>query len=498
MREAGVLLHPTSLPGDGPCGDLGAGADRFLDWLADAGCTLWQVLPLVPPGAGFSPYDSPSATALGTHLLSLDRLVADGLLGADALADRPQSPHRVDVDALERWHAPLVRRAARRLAADDPAAVDAFAAAHPGLEEWALFDALRGAFAVEGWQDLPPALARRDPDALERARAENAGAIRASLAAQLLVHRQWARVRAAAHARGVRVVGDVPIFVSGGSADVWAWRHLFRGAEGDDGRWRPDPVTGVPPDYFSPRGQRWGNPHYAWEAHQAEGFAWWRRRIGSVFEHCDLVRVDHFRGFAAAWEVPAGAPDATHGAWAPAPGRALFQALQAELGDLPLIAEDLGIITPDVEALRDELGLPGMKVLQFAFGGTDDHAFLPHTWAHPRWVAYTGTHDTDTAIGWYRSATAREQHRYRVYCGRDGSEPGWDLVRLAWSSVAGMAIAPVQDVLGLDGAWRMNVPGLARGNWTFRAPDLPAGSAARLRELTGAYGRLPPGARADG
>ena len=498
MRAAGILLHPTSLPGDGPCGDLGRGADRFLDWLASAGCTLWQVLPLVPPGAGFSPYDSPSATALGTHLLSIEDLVSEGLLDNRALDHRPQAGFRVDVHAVQEWKRPRIDEAADALAQRSPDAIAAFADERPWMRTWALYEALRHALHVDSWQDFPAPLRDREPRALKKANKTHQHGIQRALAAQLLVHRQWARVRQEAARRGIRIVGDVPIFVSGGSCDVWANRALFRGGNtGPAGRWRADPVTGVPPDYFAPLGQRWGNPHYNWPAHQADDFRWWRQRIRAVLDHCDIVRIDHFRGFAAAWEISADAPDATAGSWREAPGAALFAALKSELGGLPFIAEDLGIITPDVEKLRDDLGLPGMKVLQFAWGGTNQHTFLPHTWPSRRWVAYTGTHDTDTAVGWYQSATSREQHRMRVYCGRDGSEPGWDLVRLAWASVADMAIAPFQDVLGLDAAWRMNVPGEVDGNWTFRAPELPIWAAERLRGMAEAYGRFPESEQDD-
>lgn len=497
MRAAGILLHPTSLPGPGIAGDLGRGVDRFLDWLQSAGCTLWQVLPLVPPGAGFSPYDSPSATALGTHLLSLDLLVEDGLLPAAALDGRPAPGWRLDTSLVEGWKQPRIDQAADAFVARDPGALVAFAAEHPWVEDWALYVALRTAHDADGWQDFPAAVRDRRPPALAAARQTHAAAIRRAIAAQVLVHRQWARVRTEARRRNIQIIGDVPIFVSGGSCDVWVHRQLFRGEvvpHGPSGmpRWRANPVTGVPPDYFSPLGQRWGNPHYDWPAHEAEGFAWWLGRLRSVLAHCDLVRIDHFRGFAAAWEISADAPDATQGSWQEAPGAALFSAVEEALGGLPYIAEDLGVITPDVEALRDGLELPGMKVLQFAWGGNPHHPFLPHMYDHPRWVAYTGTHDTDTAVGWYQSADPKEQHRLRVYCGRDGSEPGWDLVRLAWASTADFAIAPLQDVLGLDSSWRMNVPGEAEGNWGFRAPDLPSWAADRLRSMAEAYGRLPP------
>lgn len=493
MRRAGILLHPTSLPGGGPAGQLGDDAIRFLDFLAKTGCTLWQVLPLQPPGAGLSPYDSPSAFAMGTHLMSLDRLVDAGLLRPHELGDVPHRPHQVDRDALDAWHAPLVDKAASRFARTDPNAVQAFADAHPWARDHALYEVLRAEHDVDGWQHFPAPLANRVPEALADAFDRYADRVHARIAAQLLVRRQWKAVHRAARDRGIEVIGDVPIFVSGGSSDVWARRHLFRGSANNwTGGWRADPVTGVPPDYFSPTGQRWGNPHYDWNAHAADGFAWWRARIDNALDLADHVRIDHFRGFAAAWEIPADTHDATQGRWGPAPGRALFAALRDHLGGrLPFVAEDLGIITPDVEALRDDFGLPGMKVLQFAFGGGNAHPFLPHSYPHANCMACTGTHDTDTALGWYWSTDDRSKHRYRVYVGRDGSEPGWDLVRLAWASVANWAVAPLQDVYNLDTTHRMNTPGTVEGNWTWRAPYLDHGAADRLRTMTQIYGRLP-------
>lgn len=492
MRKAGILLHPTSLPGGGPCGQLGDDATRFLDWVAASGCTLWQVLPLQPPGAGLSPYDSPSAFALGTHLISLERLVRDGWLQPGELGDVPQSAHRVDRHALTHWHAPRVATAAARFARARKEAVAQFAATHPWAADHALYEVISEVHGVTDWQQFPKALADRQPAALDAARATHRTAIDTRLAAQLLVRQQWLEVKAEAEQRGIEIVGDVPIFVSGGGSDVWARRHLFRGGpDATTGQWRADPVTGVPPDYFSPTGQRWGNPHYDWNAHQADNFAWWCARLASALQLAHHVRIDHFRGFAAAWEIPAHTQDATQGRWGPAPGHALFSAVSEHLGGrLPFVAEDLGVITPDVVALRDAFDLPGMKVLQFAFGGGDIHPFLPHMYP-ARSMACTGTHDTDTALGWYRATDDRSRHRYRVYAGRDGSEPGWDLIRLAWASVAEWAVAPLQDVYNLDTAHRMNTPGTIEGNWTWRAPWLDFGAADRLRTLTEAYGRRP-------
>ncbi|RME20193.1 MAG: 4-alpha-glucanotransferase, partial [Deltaproteobacteria bacterium] len=497
----GILLHPTSLPGPGPCGDLGPAARSFVDWLEAAGQTLWQVLPLVPPGAGLSPYDSPAGSALGTHLVSVDDLVADGLLTPADLAGRPAGGPRVDRDALEGWHRPRVDRAARRLAADDPASIDEFAETHPWVEEYALLCTLTEATgARRGWRDLPAALRDRDPRALADARRRHRDGLRRHLAAQYLVHRQWQALRRHAHARGVSIIGDLPIFVSATGADTWAHRGLFLWGSGDPPC--PDPVAGVPPDYFSPTGQRWGNPMYDWDAHRAQGFAWWTRRFRAILGLVDAVRVDHFRGFVAAWAIPADAPDARSGQWVPGPGRELFDAVARSVrtdpppgvdpdAPLPIIAEDLGIITPDVEALRDGLSLPGMKILQFAFGGGADHPFLPHNWTHDRWVAYTGTHDNDTVRGWYDGTTESVRHHFRCYVARDGREPHWQLIRLLQSSTARWAITPLQDVLGLGSDARMNVPGSAEGNWSWRATELPEAAAWRLRDMVELYGRRP-------
>lgn len=485
MRSAGILLHPTSLPGPGPCGDLGEGAIRFLDWLAAAGCSLWQVLPLNPPGGGFSPYSSQGARAGGTHLISVDLLAAEGLLTQDELTDRPRTLGRVDTTALERWHDPLVLKAGARLARADPEAIQAFVARNAWVLDWALYRALSRQHGG-GWESFPPSLSARVPAAIEAARAADEAQISAEIGAQALFRRQWDAVHAAAAERGIRIVGDVPIYVAGDGCDVWANRELFLWNE----EGRADPLSGVPPDYFSPLGQFWGNPMYNWKAHARAGYRWWVTRLGEVLSLFDVVRLDHFRGFAGAWAVPASAEgDARQGAWTPAPGKALFKAATRALGSLPLIAEDLGLITPDVEELRDGLGLPGMKILQFGFSGGADHPFLPHNWEHTRWVVYTGTHDNDTARGWYQSSDEGTRHRFRVYMATSGHEPHWDLIRLAWSSVGQWAIAPMQDVLGLGSEARMNTPGLARGNWTWRAPVLPEQAARRLRELTETYGR---------
>jgi 4-alpha-glucanotransferase len=443
-RCAGILLHPTSLPS----GKLDATAGTFLDWMTAAHLTVWQMLPLTEPLDGLSPYQGISAFAFNPALLP------------------------------DNWQAEV-----------DPQALATFMANPPHwLLPYARFTLLKSLFGGSAWNQWPDIYKFRNPQALAQLDQSHVAELQAICTQQFALIQCWQQLKADANTRGIRLFGDIPIFVAYDSVDVWSNPDEFRLDDNLD----PTVVTGVPPDYFSETGQRWGNPHYDWPAHEAEGFAWWLGRLRSVLAHCDLVRIDHFRGFAAAWEISADAPDATQGSWQEAPGTALFAAVEEALGGLPFIAEDLGVITPDVEALRDGLELPGMKVLQFAWGGNPNHPFLPHMYDHPRWVAYTGTHDTDTAVGWYQSADPKEQHRLRVYCGRDGSEPGWDLVRLAWASTADFAIAPLQDVLGLDSSWRMNVPGEAEGNWGFRAPDLPSWAADHLRSMAEAYGRLPP------
>lgn len=481
MRRAGVLIHPSSLPGPGPIGDL-ATARGFVLWLAEQGLSSWQILPTNPVGPGRSPYASPSAFAGEISLLSVADLVVDGLLPPQS---PPPSTGRVDAALLRTWKRPLLNQAADALARREPEALHVFAQQQAWAADWALYAALAEVHGG-GWWRWPEALRRRDPDALEQAWAQLSERIDRELALQLLFERQWGRLREVADQAGVEIIGDVPIFVSGDGADTWVHRAGFQ--MDADGR---QPVrAGVPPDYFSPQGQLWGNPHYDWQVMARDGFGWWKARMARGLAQCHVLRVDHFRGFESAWAVPEHAETALEGRWVPGPGRALFDAL----GPLPLIAEDLGIITPQVQALRDGVGLPGMRVLQFAFGeddahGAGNHPFLPHQYVQ-NCVAYTGTHDNDTAMGWYRSAPPDVQHRFRVYVGRDGSDAAWDLIRLAWSSVAERAIAPMQDLLALGAEHRMNVPGQAEGNWGWRMDHWPSDSVgSRIKELTLAYGR---------
>ena len=494
-RAAGILLHPTCLPGRFAIGDLGPGVDAFLDWAEAAGQTLWQVLPLGPSGAGHSPYTSASAFAGNALLISPERLVEEDLLAPDALADAPGPGPRVDFAAAAEWKERLLRASWDRVFGRAGAAAVreellAFVRApgrHSWLEDWARFAALKDRLGHRPWTDWGPDLAFRDADAMRAADAELAGEIAFHRYVQFLFHRQWRRVHEAARARGIALVGDIPIYVAHDSADVWANQDLFQ----LDGTGRPTAVAGVPPDYFSATGQLWGNPLYRWDRLEDEGYAWWIDRIRSCLESCDLLRIDHFRAFAAYWSVPAVDKTALGGRWRPGPGRRLFDAARAALGKLPILAEDLGDISPDVRQLLEELGFPGMKVLQFAFYGADSE-YLPHRHT-PNFVVYTGTHDNDTARGWYAALKPEERERVFDYLGCDGRDVEWALIRAAYGSVAERAIVPLQDVLGLGSEARMNTPSEPADNWRWRAPadawrpDL----AARLRRMALLSGRLP-------
>jgi len=503
-RRAGILLHPTSLPGPHGVGDLGPAAHRFVSWLADAGQRLWQVLPLGPTGFGDSPYQAHSSSGGNPALVSLEALRNEGWLDEADLAGAPAfDPDAADYGRALPWKAARVARAAERFAAraDAPAraALDAFRAREaPWLEDLSLFLALKEAHRGAPWPRWDPALARRDPAALAAARARLAPAVEAHAFAQWTFRRQWDALRDHARARGIALLGDLPIYVAHDSAEVWARPDLFR----LDARGEPAAIAGVPPDYFSATGQRWGNPLYDWPRLEAEGFAWWIARVRGVLALVDRLRLDHFRGLEAFWEVPAGAPDARAGRWVKAPGARLLEALAAAIGPLPFVAENLGVITPEVEDLRRRFGLPGMAVLQFAFGNDPQApAFRPHRYEHDL-VAYTGTHDNDTAAGWWaggpegstRSATdvAREKAHARAYLGCDGRDMPWTLVRAVLASVADTAVAPLQDVLGLGSEARMNRPGTASGNWRWRVREeaLDGALAARLRRLAELYGRL--------
>ncbi|MCC6629167.1 MAG: 4-alpha-glucanotransferase [Chloroflexi bacterium] len=491
-RASGILLHPTSLPGRFGIGDLGDAADHFLAFLEAAGQRLWQVMPLGPTGYGDSPYQSFSAFAGNPLLISLEALAADGLLTDADLASMPPLPaERVDFGAVipGKWR--LLRQAATRFETvatpAQRADFERFRADASGwLDDFALYMALKEAHDGAGWQDWQAPLRRREPAALAEALHRLAEPVRAQQVVQWLIARQWQRVRDAAHTRGIQIVGDIPIFVAADSADVWANPGLFH----LDDAGRPTIVAGVPPDYFSATGQLWGNPLYHWDRLAADGYAWWVRRVRAALAQVDRLRIDHFRGFEAYWAVPAAEDTAIHGRWLPGPGAAFFSALRAGLGELPIIAEDLGLITPPVEALRDAFDLPGMAVLQFAFGTDAANTYLPHN--HRRnLVVYTGTHDNDTTTGWYAQQAEAVRDQVRRYLGQPGDDIAWDFIRLALASVADTVIVPLQDVLSLGSEARMNLPGDPSGNWSWRcdAQLLTGERAARLADLVAVYGR---------
>ena len=492
-RRSGILLHPTSLPGDG-VGDLGAQAYRFVDWLALAGQTLWQFLPLVAVGEGGSPYNGLSAFAGNTLLVSPDLLVEDALLDEDeARAPHPFSPSRADFAGSARWKEPLLHRAhAAFRASASPGLRAGFAEYREReaawLDDWTLFRALRDEHGGGSWVTWPAPLRARDPGALADARERLAGEVERHALGQFLFDRQWGELRRYANGRGIILVGDVPIFVAHDSADVWANQHLFE----LDEEGHSTAVSGVPPDYFSATGQRWGNPLYRWDVLERDGYRWWVERFRRTLEMVDVARIDHFRGFESYWAVPAHEETALHGTWRPGPGAKLFAAVEKELGPLPLIAEDLGIITPEVEALRDELGLPGMRVLQFAFGGEDhDNPHLPANYVRES-VAYTGTHDNNTALGWYRDEASPGARAELAEVAGSLDEPNWRMIEVVLRSDADLAVVPLQDVLGLGSEGRMNTPGSSSGDWLWRFADgdLTPALAARLRGITAASGRL--------
>lgn len=491
-RASGVLLHPTSLPGPHGSGDFGPSAYHFVDWLAVGGQKRWQFLPLGGLGEGFSPYMSTSAFAGNVLLIDLGELHRRGWLDAADLQPADGfSARTVNYAAVLPYRMARLARAAQRFelqaSADERADLAAFRAEHAAwLDDYALFMAIDEHFDGRSWVDWDAPLATRDPAALAAAAELLAGRVRFWIFCQWCFFRQWGYLRAYANERGVLMVGDVPIFVSHHSADVWARPDLFE----LDASGRQTVVAGAPPDGFSLTGQHWGNPLYRWAAHAEDGFAWWTRRICHTLAQVDLARIDHFRGFAACWSIPAGDRHAVNGHWEASPGAALFDAVSAALGDLPLIAEDLGVITADVDALRQRAGLPGMRILQFAFGAGNEQPYLPHNFEHDT-VVYTGTHDNDTALGWWQGAEPHCRRHVQEYLGVDGHDIAWDLIRAACASVADTAIYPLQDVLGFGTEHRMNRPGEAHGNWSWRFSwtDVAPGAADRLRGLCQLYRR---------
>jgi len=491
-RSAGVLLHPTCLPSAHGIGDLGPTAHAYLDWLAAAGVGWWQILPLNPPGPGHSPYSATSTFAGNPLLINPEIMLDQGLLVEADLTPLPAFPDAwVDFELATAWKRELLHKAYDRFRGDPGALAREFetfrSLNHSWLDDYALYAALKSTRNDAPWYEWPTGLAMREPDSLDDWRADHEDEIGLEAFTQLIFHRQWNSVREHAADVGIGILGDVPIFVAHDSAEVWSHPELFLM---DEAR-QPTVVAGVPPDYFSPTGQLWGNPLYDWLRMAEDGYAWWIDRLRQTLTTVDLVRLDHFRGFAAYWEVPASADVATNGRWVQGPGRHFFDAISAALGGLPFVAEDLGEITDDVVALRDQLGLPGMAVLHFGFSPEPRSSFIPY--AHSRnLVVYTGTHDNNTTLGWYlEDANDGERELVRNYTGGDGSDVSWDLIRLVMASVADLAVVPHQDLANLGADCRMNTPAVADGNWTFRLTPwmLDSDIRDRLAEMIGTYGR---------
>ncbi|MBX9585546.1 MAG: 4-alpha-glucanotransferase [Gemmataceae bacterium] len=492
-RSSGVLLHPTGLPGPFGVGDLGPAGFAWVETLARAGQGWWQVLPVGPTGYGDSPYQSPSTFAGNLNLLSPELLGRDGLASAaDVAACELPASDQADYEVVIPAKRRLVRAAWDRFRAGGPATFQAefrqFRSERANwLDEYALFAAVKDAHGQKPWWEWPAPLAAHDDHALRAAADELADQIDAHRFGQFLFFRQWAALREYARGRGVKIIGDLPIYVAHDSADVWANPGLFA----LDPTRTPTAVAGVPPDYFSTTGQLWGNPVYAWDAHRRTGFAWWVERMRAALTLFDLVRLDHFRGLEAYWAVPYGDPTAAGGRWEPGPGAELLAAVRDRLGEVPIIAEDLGFITPGVEVLRTGFGLPGMRILQFAFGGAVELRFRPHRFDRNT-VAYTGTHDNDTTAGWAAKLTPEERADFVRYAPEAAADPVRTLIRLGWASVADLVLAPVQDFLGLRSEARFNTPGTLSGNWRWRASagQLAAGAWVEfLREITTTYER---------
>jgi 4-alpha-glucanotransferase len=503
-RNSGILLHITSLPGGQGIGDLGRSAHEFVDFLAEAGQRIWQVLPIGPTGYGDSPYQLFSAFGGNPLLIDLQALTDQGLLSARDLRDASDLPEgSVDYGCVIEVKNRLVSKAARTFSSGagrvHRTAFDNFCSSNADwLEDYSLFMACKNAHSVPVWSDWEEELRKRDAGSLQRWRERLASQIEIHKFAQFEFFRQWEQLKAHCTQRGISIMGDIPIYVAHDSADVWAHQELFQ----LDEKSRPRAVAGVPPDYFSSTGQLWGNPIYRWDVSAASGHRWWIERFRASLKIFDLVRLDHFRGFEAYWEVPATAKTAQGGKWVKGPGSELFAAVKNELKELPFVAENLGVITPEVEALRKQFGFPGMSLLQFAFGNDPQGpSFRPHNYAREL-VAYTGGHDNDTTVGWWTSTGVGESIRTpedirkereftRAYLDFEGEPVNWVFIRTIMASVAEIAIVPLQDVLGLGSEARMNLPGTLSGNWRwrFRSKALTKEVGARLRQLTRLYER---------
>ncbi len=490
-RSSGILLHPTSLPGPYGSGDFGAAAYHFVDWLALSGQTLWQILPLGGLGPGNSPYMSSSAFAGNPLLIDLDEVAARGwLLAGDLKPSEAFETHRVAYGEVTRFRMEKLRMAANRFFAGPESYFEEYLAFCDAEKDWlddyAFFMALADKFSWQCWYAWPEAIAKRHAAALDEMQKQLLNEISFWKFCQWCFFRQWHRLKNYANLKGVRIIGDIPIFIACQSAEVWANQRLFE--LGED--LRPAVVAGVPPDYFSATGQRWGNPLYRWDEHEQDGYQWWIMRLRKKFELVDIVRIDHFRGFAGYWEIPAAEQTAINGHWMPGPGERLFNAIQNALGKMPIIAEDLGVITPDVNALLNQFEFPGMRVLQFAFGGNNVNPYLPHN-LERNCVVYVGTHDNDTTVGWFESAPQHVREHVRKYLRTEGAEINWDLIHAASLSVADQAIYAMQDVLGLGSEHRMNLPGKSEGYWEWRFSwdQVDSRYADRLREISILHGR---------
>jgi len=491
-RSSGVLCHPTCMPGPNGIGELGDELIEFLTFLSSAGQSIWQILPLGPTGYGDSPYQPFSAFAGNPLLISLEGLVRDGVLSPGDAEARPAFPaDRVDYGAVIAFKDRIFRSSWRLFQGASGKSLrgawqDFCQASSTWLDDYALFMALKRHFGWATWVDWPREMALRESEGMGRWRAVLSEEIDYQRYLQFLFARQWSRVRCEAKERGIVVMGDMPIFVGHDSADVWSHPEIYY----LDARGRPIVVAGVPPDRFSNTGQLWGNPLYRWDVLAADGYAWWLARLDHALSQVDLVRIDHFRGFCGYWEVPAGRETAEQGRWVRGPGKAFFDAVTAHLGALPIVVEDLGLISEDVIALRNELGLPGMRVLQFGFGGDSANPHLPHNYERGC-VAYTATHDNDTTVGWYREQGEAIKHKARLYAGCPSEDIAWGFIRLVEESVADVAIVPLQDILGLGSEARLNWPGRASGNWAWRyaTEALTPALAGALCDLCEASGR---------
>jgi 4-alpha-glucanotransferase len=494
-RSAGILLHPSSLPSRYGYGDLGDWAKHFVSFLEKAGCQLWQILPIVPPGAGESPYSSTSAFAINPLLISLDRLVETGDLDPEDLRQVPDFPlDRIDFDLVKSFKRPLIQKAiARMIQRDVPQSIEfnTFLKEQSfWLEDFALFEVLCTKFENQPWWTWPQAYAQRNPDVLSAFKASHHQEILNHQLVQYLIETQWQSLKSLANHKGIKMIGDLPIYVDGHSADLWANQSYFC----LDSQGKAEFVAGVPPDAFSEIGQFWGNPLYRWDVLKADGYRWWYERLKRALSQCDVVRIDHFRAFSAYWQIPAGAKTAMEGHWVDGPGVDFFEKIAQKMNcktqDLPIIAEDLGVIDQKVIDLLETLGLSGMKILQFAFGEGNEQPYLPHMHTQNA-VVYTGTHDNDTILGWWRSSDESVRDHVRRYLGISGDQISWDLIRSALKSVCHWAIVPLQDLLCLGNDARMNLPNTANGNWSWRVRGeaLNDGVADRFRELTTLYAR---------